>query len=269
MSHTQPLPGLGRRLLIIEDDQRVAAAIAHASAGVGYDFDWKSNLASAYELARDPAIDLIVIDSDLPDGDGVPFVRSLRAEEIRTPIVVISPATGVRDRIRGLDAGADDYLSIPFFPRELIARCNSVLRRGRALDLASTIFSNLDFRSDTQDILVNGEPLILPRRLAQLLVALLRNPGRICKRDYLRTLCGTEDGPQPSNALEANVCRLRGALQQAGAKVEIRTMKGVGYLLDIPRRGKRRTRPPRQERQPSQNRGAAQKDPAGRTVLVG
>jgi len=269
MSHPHPLPGPGRRLLIIEDDQRVAAAIAHASAGVGFDFDWKPNLASAYQLARDPAFDLIVLDSDLPDGDGVLFLRALRAEEILTPIVVISTATGVRDRIRGLDAGADDYLSIPFFPRELISRCNSVLRRGRALDLASTIFSNIDFRSDTEDILVNGEPLILPRRLAQLLVALLRNAGRICKRDYLRKVCGTEEGPQPSNALEANVCRLRGALQQAGAKVEIRTLKEVGYLLDIPKRGKRRTRPPRQERQPSQSRGAAQKDPARRPASVG
>lgn len=244
MSFSQFLPGPRRRLLIIEDDKRVAAAIAHGAIKAGYDFEWRPDIGSASDLARDHTIDLIVLDGSLPDGDGVSFLRELRAEDVQTPIVLISTSIRVRDRVRGLDAGADDYIAMPFAPRELLSRCNSVLRRGRALDLASVRLSNIDFRSDTQDIRVDGRPLILVRNLDRLLVALLRNAGRICKREYLQTACES-GGIRPSpNALDAKICRLREALLEAGANVEIKTLKGTGYILSTTTRGRRLTNEP-------------------------
>lgn len=196
-----------------------------------FEVEWKQDLESATSRALDPQLDLILLDRGLPDGDGVHFMKDLRDAGITTPVIVISARAGIADVLMGIDAGADDYLAKPFVSTELMSRCNAVLRRGKSLNDVPQQAGNLRFRPDTQDVEVNGRTLILARRQLKLLSALLLHKGRPCPRHYLQAICSSHGTELAANSLEANVCRLRIALQEAGADVSIKTIRGIGYML--------------------------------------
>lgn len=222
------------RLLLVEDNPGVAVSILSAFADDQFAVAWKQDLESATLNALDPNLDLILLDRSLPDGDGIHFLRDLRDAGVSTPVIVISASTRVSDILHGLDSGADDYLPKPFMAAELMSRCSAVLRRGRTLDQAPLSAGNLRFGSNTQSVEVNGRPVILARRQLRLLAALLQHKGRPCPRQYLQSVCSGPDHTLAANSLEANVCRLRIALQEAGADVSIRTVRGLGYMLALP-----------------------------------
>lgn len=219
------------RLLLVEDDADLREAVARNLARSGFTVDTAATLAEAVASVEVQSYDAIVLDLSLPDGDGLELIRRLRAKRDPTPILVLTARDRVEDRVRGLESGADDYLVKPFAHDELVARLRALLRRPRA-DLGEEIRAGrLVLRPASGEILVDGEPLTLPRRERMALELLLRRRGRVVSRQALvEALWGFEDEVEP-NTLESHVSRLRRRLRELDAGVEIRTVRGLGYML--------------------------------------
>ena len=220
-----------RRVLLVEDNAGVAELVMVSCKAEGFDIEWKQSADASLVRAIDPGLDMILLDRGLPDGDGVAFLKELRSVGIKTPVILISASVGLSDRILGLEAGADDYLPKPFAPAELVARCQAVWRRGKSFNGLPLQAGNLTLRPDTLDVAVNGLPVVLSAHQIRLLIALLQHEGRPCPRAYLQSVCSTSGQKPAPNSLEASICRLRFALQEAGASVSIGTARGIGYIL--------------------------------------
>ncbi|PWV64702.1 DNA-binding response OmpR family regulator [Plasticicumulans acidivorans] len=219
------------RVLLVEDDERLAELIGEALVRAGYAVESTGRLQDARRMLRRQAPELLLLDLGLPDGDGLETLAQLRAQGESLPVMVMTARDGLDDRVRGLDAGADDYLVKPFAVDELLARCRALLRRPQALGSARLSCSGVSVDSRTRDAAINGQPLALTRRETDLLAALLRHPGTTQARMVLEDAvysCDDEVGP---NALEALVSRLRRKLDGGGARVAIVTVRGLGYQL--------------------------------------
>jgi len=218
-------------ILLVEDNNGLGAAIAQALSAARYRVDWRRSIEQAFDAAFDPATDLILLDRGLPDGDGVEFLRQIRAEGVGVGVLMMSERGAINDRVAGLDAGADDYLVKPFAFAELVARCRALLRRWHEIHLEPVRLGNLLLRPDTLELTIRGNPLTISRREGQLLVALLRRHGRVCTRAYLEGALYDAAAAVSPNALETSISRLRALLAGADASVELRTVRGVGYAL--------------------------------------
>ncbi len=218
-------------ILLVEDNNGLGAAIAQALFSARYRVEWRRNLDSAYDIAFDTQVDLILLDRNLPDGDGLEFLKRTRADGLNIPVLMMSERGAIEDRVAGLDAGADDYLVKPFAFAELVARCRALLRRPRALELEPIRLGNLTLKPDTLELAINDAPLSISRREGELLVALLRRHGRVCTRAYLEGALYDSSSVVSPNALETAISRLRSLLAGANATVELKTARGVGYSL--------------------------------------
>lgn len=197
----------------------------------GFAVDTASSLDEAASAVRSMRYDTILLDLRLPDGDGLSLLKTLRGGGDKTPVIVLTARDAVADRVRGLNAGADDYLVKPFAIEELVARINAVLRRpNENLELRIGV-ANLEFDTAHREARVDGQPLALPRRELGLLELLLRRAGRVVTRDALQDALYGEGDEIESNAVDANLSRLRRRLSEAGAQIRIRAVRGVGYLL--------------------------------------
>lgn len=218
-------------ILLVEDNNGLAAAAAQALGEARLRLDWRRDFASAHDLAVDPQTDLIVLDRGLPDGDGLEYLRKLRSGGITTAVLMISERSGIPDRVAALDGGADDYLVKPFAFDEFVARCRALLRRPRNLEIEPIKFGGVVLRPDTLELSVHDRPLSISRREGQLLVALLRRQGRVCTRQYLEGALYDPNVAVSPNALETSVSRLRALLESVNANVDVKTVRGIGYIL--------------------------------------
>ena len=158
-------------------------------------------------------------------------MKSLRGPGDKTPLNMLTSPDADPDRVRGLKACPDDSLIKPFAIEELVARINAILRRpNENLDLRLRL-ANLEFDTAHREALVGGQPLALPRRELGLLELLLRRAGRVVTRDALQDALYGEGDEIESNAVDANLSRLRKRLSEAGAQIRIRAVRGVGYLM--------------------------------------
>lgn len=221
------------RFLLVEDHPRLGASLVEALCAEGYNVDWVTSLDEARAALRLAAYSLLLLDLGLPDGNGLDFLKDVRREGLETPVIVLTARGGLNDRIDGLDGGADDYLVKPFEMRELCSRCRVVLRRPRQLAPETLSMGNLDFHDETSEIRISGQAVTVARREMQLLRALLRRQDRVATRDYLDNELYAFDAEMSQNALEASVSRLRALLLASQANVEIRTIRGVGYCLQL------------------------------------
>ena len=176
----------------------------------------------------------MVLDLGLPDQDGLDVLRKVRAAGNTLPILILTARGGVEDRVRGLDAGADDYLVKPFAQEELQARIRVLLRRpggllGQALELGK-------LRLDTvsREVTIDGAPQSLPPREMTVLEILLRRAGRVVPKNILEDHLFGLSADVGSNAVEVYVHRLRKQLTEAHAGVAIHTIRGIGYLVSGP-----------------------------------
>ena len=219
------------RLLVVEDEPRMAQILHAALEGAAFAVDLVGTCNDAHEALSLIPYDAAVLDLGLPDGDGVLLLHELRRAGNRVPILVLTARDAVEDRVRGLDAGADDYLIKPFAMVEVIARVKALLRRpGGALGTALAA-GNVTFDTIGRDARVDERPLPLPRREAAILEHLMRRLGRVVPKSVLEEkLYGYDDGLE-SNAIPVHVHHLRRKLIDAGASAEIHTVRGVGYLL--------------------------------------
>ncbi len=195
--------------------------------------DHVSMLADAEEAARNLPYDVILLDRQVPDGDGLAIIPKLRAAGIATPVIVLTARGDLDDRIDGLDTGADDYLVKPFAVEELLARLRAVLRRPGDVRSEMVSFGRLSYDFGCHDVLIGGERLELPRRELLVFEALARRIGRTVPRHALEeAVYGFADDIQ-SNTLDAHVSRLRRKLASVGAGLEIHPVRGIGYLMRL------------------------------------
>ena len=219
------------RLLVVEDEVRIAELLQRALTQAGFVAETARLCVEARAALAAMAYDALILDLALPDGDGVRLLRELRATGNAIPILVLTARDAVEDRVGGLDAGADDYLVKPFVMSEVIARTKALLRRpGGALGLVLQA-GNIAFDTIGRDARVGTAPLALQRREAEILEHLLRRLGRVVPKGVLEERLYSVDDELESNAIPVHVHYLRRKLAQAGADVEIHTIRGVGYLL--------------------------------------
>lgn len=220
------------RVLLVEDEPDMSALVARNVGAAGFAVDRVASVADADAALAVARYALVLLDRRLPDGDGLTLMRHIRRAQPGVPVIVLSALDGVVERVRGLDEGADDYLSKPFDTDELLARIRAALRRPGAEDAPPILCGRLGFNPSTRMVTIDGAPLALKRRELAVLESLVRRVGRVVQRDTLiEEVYGFDDDIQ-SNTLDAHVSRLRARLAELGADVLIHPVRGVGYLLD-------------------------------------
>ncbi len=220
------------RVLLVEDELEIAKLIAGAVTQAGFTVDHFVCLADADAALAVAKYALILLDRRLPDGDGLTLLRATRAHQLGTPVIMITALDESPEVIRGLDAGADDYLTKPINLAELLARIRAALRKTGTLRQPPISCARLVFDPDDRAVSVAGTALILKRRELSVLESLIRRVGRVVQRDTLiEEVYGFDDDVQ-SNTLDAHISRLRARLAEVDAGVAIHPVRGVGYMLD-------------------------------------
>jgi DNA-binding response OmpR family regulator len=219
------------RVLLVEDHERLGESLVEALNAALFTVDWVRSLENAAAFADLNPYDVVLLDLGLPDGDGLDLIRTWRASGRSTPVLVLTARGELNDRVRGLDDGADDYLVKPFELREMISRCRALLRRPGDMAPAVLRMGELEVDITTGAATFRGIPLALNRREQQLLLALVRRPGKVCSRAYLEGVLYDHAADPTLNALEVSVSRLRSALRASGLHDAIRTVRGVGYVF--------------------------------------
>jgi DNA-binding response OmpR family regulator len=220
------------RLLLIEDEGRIVELLSAALARASFAVDAVATGAEGRAALAAVPYDAVILDLGLPDGDGLSLLRATRAAGNTVPILILTARDAVEDRVCGLDSGADDYLVKPFAITELVARIKALLRRpGGAL---GTILQagNVAFDTIGREVTVAGAYVALPRRESATLEQLMRRFGRVVPKPVLEEKLYGIDDLIESNAIPVHVHHLRRKLMEAGATIEIHTVRGVGYLLD-------------------------------------
>ena len=209
----------------------MASALGDALSRHNIVIDHVTTLVDAREAVHLNAYDAILLDRQLTDGEGLSLIPEFRAASIDTPIIVLTAHNDHEGRIRGLDLGADDYMGKPFVVEELIARLRAVLRRQPLLTPDIITAGRLSFEVSHMEPVVDGKPLLLPRRELLVLAALMKRIGRTVTREALANAVYSFDAEIQSNALDSHVSRLRKKLADLDAGVAIHTIRGVGYLM--------------------------------------
>ena len=220
------------RLLLIEDEFRIVELLTTALSRANFAVDAVGTCADGNAALSVTPYDAAILDLGLPDGDGLALLAATRTGGNKIPILVLTARDTVENRVSGLNTGADDYLVKPFATTELVARIKALLRRpGGAL---GTILQagNVAFNTIMHEVTVGGVYLALPRRESATLEHLMRRFGRVVPRAVLEDKLYGIDDLIESNAVPVHVHHLRRKLLEAGATVEIHTVRGMGYLLE-------------------------------------
>lgn len=219
------------RVLLVEDNQALAETVIERFKKEGHVIDHESDGDEANDLLRHKHFDLILLDINLPGKNGFEVLRSLRARKLDTPVLVLSARSEIDDRVVGLDAGADDYLTKPFDFRELIARCRVLARRqsGHARNLYEV--GNFSFDWGAKQANVNGLDIQLRNKEVQLLEMFLTNLGRVLtKEEIADKIYSFEEAPS-LNAVEQIIARLRRKMD--GSPFLLKTVRGLGYIAQM------------------------------------
>lgn len=221
------------RVLVVEDSDRLRAAVAKALRRSGYVVDEADNGEDGLWRARECTYDAVVLDVMMPKLDGLSVLSSLRAEDNRTPVLLLTARNTVEDRVAGLRGGADDYLGKPFALAELLARVDAMCRR--RFDHPSTTVQIADLVVDTDRRLATrgGDRLDLTAREFRLLQVFILQPGKVMSRTELEQHLYDEMAPPMSNVVDATVYQLRRKLAAAGSgEPLIHTRRGLGYVME-------------------------------------
>ena len=223
------------RILIIEDEEKMARMVARVLREEGYVAETAENGRTGLGRALDDSFDLLIVDWMLPERSGVQIVRGLRAAEVGTPVLMLTARDQVEDRVEGLDAGADDYLPKPFALPELLARVRALTRRTRDTgDTGGTEIRAGDITLDpVRHVVRRGDDRIdLTAKEFALLAALMQRPGQIFSRSVLLDTVWGVPGEVSTSVVELYVSYLRRKLDRPREPSHIRTVRGVGYTFE-------------------------------------
>src|SRR5690554_825692 len=216
------------RILLVEDDHSLARTMLDMLREDQNTLDWLDDGQQALNALLQEHFDLAILDLTLPRLDGLDIVRNIRQQGNQTPVIILTARSELTEKLQGLDAGADDYLTKPFAMSELKARIRAVTRRRSGTRVSGLKVGRLVLDPDSAQLQVGTETFVLPRSELQILHYLMRHPDQVATRRRLEEqLYGWDQGAE-SNALEVHVHHLRRRL----GKQAIRTVRGVGYMLD-------------------------------------
>jgi two-component system response regulator MprA len=222
------------RILVVDDEPAVRDAVDRALRLEGHEVSVAADGRAALDAVAVAPPDALVLDLLMPHVDGFEVCRRLRAAGDRTPVLVLTARDGIADRVRGLDAGADDYLVKPFALEELLARVRALLRRSRPGDQPALRFADLELDPLEYTARRGARPLELTRTEFALLELFLRHPRQVLTRTIIfERVWGYDFGPA-SNSLEVYVGYLRRKTEAGGESRLLHTVRGVGYVLRAP-----------------------------------
>ena len=214
------------RVLIAEDDIALQKGLHHVLSSAGHQVVVAGDGAHADTLLATEGFDLLVLDLGLPRLEGLGVLQRLRRRKQALPVLILTARDRAEERVEGLDAGADDYMTKPFDLPEFEARVRALLRRGQG---ASVQLGALEWSWDKRQARIGGDDIALSRNELALLEALLQTPGRIVAKDSLAQRFESERSLDAGNMVEVYIHRLRKKLDGAG--VEVKTIRGLGYVL--------------------------------------
>ena len=220
------------RLLLIEDNERFAALLKQGLQAVGFAVDVLATAKEADAALETGRWDIVILDRGLPDADGLDVLTEMRSRSDTTPVLILTARGSLKDRVTGLQSGADDYLVKPFALEELVARLQALLRRpGNLLGLALRL-GNLTLDTVARQVFVDERPIAFSAREIAVLEHLLRRSGRVVTKTLLESSLYGPAQEVGSNAVEVHVHRLRRHLVETGASVQVHTVRGVGYMIN-------------------------------------
>ena len=218
------------RLLVVEDNDRLAESLTSLLRGDGHAVDRVASGEDADATLTAEAFDLVILDLGLPGMDGMDVLRRLRDRQTETAVLILTSRGALDDRVKGLNLGADDYLTKPFEIEEFEARVRALLRRRARAAGSSLSVGELSFDFAARTASLRGTALDLPRRELDLLEALMVRAGRVASKGELVEAISDFDGSVSESAIELYVSRLRRKLEPEG--IRIRALRGLGYMLE-------------------------------------
>lgn len=216
------------RILLVEDDELLGEGTRKGLIQDGYTVDWVKDGALADQALKTEKFDLVVLDLGLPKMPGISVLQFMRDRGDTTPVLILTARESIEERVKGLDTGADDYLTKPFDLYELLARLRALQRRFASRAAPLLVHGEISLDPASHTVSYKGEPISLSRREFALLHVLLENAGRVLSREHLtQSLYGWGEEVD-SNALEVHVHNLRKRFGQDF----IRTVRGIGYTIE-------------------------------------
>lgn len=216
------------RILLVEDDELLGDAVKTGLNQYSYTVDWLKDGESAKLALKNESFELIVLDLGLPKLSGLGLLTDARSNGITTPVIILTARETIEDRIKGLDCGADDYITKPFDIDELSARIRALIRRSTGRADTTIQYRNLELDPAAHSVSVDNKEINVPRREFSLLQKLLENTGYVLSREQLMQSVYGWNEDVDSNALEVHVHNLRKKLNAT----YIRTIRGVGYMIE-------------------------------------
>lgn len=220
-------------ILLVEDEVALAEAVQHILQRAGHTTDYVADGQSALDYVREFSYDLVVLDIMLPKLDGLSVLRQLRSEGNAVPILMLTARTTVPDKVTGLNAGADDYLTKPFDPDELLARVGAMTRRKGAVVLHELHYEDLTLNLDTVTLQCGTRSVQLSPKEFQIARLLLSEPQMTFSKDVLIGRAWGLDSEATDNNVEAYISFLRKKLRYLSSRVTIKNLQKIGYRLEV------------------------------------
>lgn len=220
------------RVLIVEDEVRLAEALAQILKANKYMTDVVHSGLDGFDYGLSGIYDVIVLDVMLPEMDGFTIAKKLRDNKIQTPIIMLTAKDAIRDKVTGLDCGADDYMTKPFVPDELLARIRALTRRQGEVQLSEASFADISLNLSTGDLSCADKSIHLNYKESEILKLLMANPNSAVSKDDLITKVWGYDSDATDNNVEAYISFLRKKLQYLNSNVGITALRKVGYRLE-------------------------------------
>ncbi|WP_349408117.1 response regulator transcription factor [Pseudalkalibacillus sp. SCS-8] len=232
-----------KKILVIEDEESINTLLQFNLEQAGFEVVTAMDGVTGLKLAKEENPDLIVLDLMLPEMDGLDVCKNLRQSQQLIPILMLTAKDDEFDKVLGLELGADDYMTKPFSPREVVARVKAILRRSQynasanqtPSDLEAMVVGDLKVYPENYEAFFKGEPLDLTPKEFELLVYLVKNKGRVMSREQLLNAIWDYDFVGDTRIVDVHISHLREKIEQNTRKpIYIKTIRGLGYKLDGP-----------------------------------